>query len=50
MIFFSPFQSSKDGRAYITSGGIGRRQISVAIEAKNIFFFSYYAQVFARDN
>lgn len=40
------FQSSNLGQAYIISGGIGQRQISVLIVAKQTVYFNYRAAVY----
>lgn len=39
-------QSTQLGRAYIVSGGIGQRRISVVIEAQSTLVFNYRATIF----
>nr|AYV99543.1 venom polypeptide [Dolopus genitalis] len=39
-------QTSNIGTAYVTSGGIGQRHISIVLEAKRTFRFSYRAAIY----
>lgn len=39
-------QSSNVGQAYVTAGGIGQRQITVAVQANQTLFFRHNSQIF----
>lgn len=39
-------QSSGLGRAYVTSGGIGYRQITIVVEANNTTYFRHNSQIY----
>lgn len=41
-------QSSDIGNAYVVSGGIGQRFISMVVEAKQTSFFEFDAKVFGQ--
>lgn len=46
-IYFSLLiQSTNIGRAYVVSGGIGQRRVSLVIEAQSTLYFSYRASIF----
>lgn len=47
MIFLAThFQSSNLGKSYVVSGGIGQRQITVAVEAQETLYFKYKAEIY----
>lgn len=46
MHFNIELQSTNLGQGYVTSGGIGQRQITIVIEAKSTMYFKYNAQIF----
>ncbi|XP_031628629.1 uncharacterized protein LOC116344295 isoform X2 [Contarinia nasturtii] len=39
-------QSTNIGRGYVTSGGIGQRQITVVIEGNQTLYFKYNAEIY----
>ncbi|XP_059617152.1 uncharacterized protein LOC132262046 [Phlebotomus argentipes] len=39
-------QTSNLGAAYVLSGGIGQRQVSLLVEAKNTYTFGYLAEIY----
>ncbi|XP_055298544.1 uncharacterized protein LOC129566529 [Sitodiplosis mosellana] len=39
-------QSTNLGRGYVTSGGIGQRQVTIIIEAQSTLYFKYNAEIF----
>lgn len=41
-------QSSNDGRAYITAGGIGQKNIQLVVEATATTYFQYQAYIYGK--
>lgn len=41
-------QSSNEGRAYITDGGIGQDHIQIVVEASDITYFGYTAVIYGK--
>ncbi|XP_069966347.1 uncharacterized protein [Bactrocera oleae] len=42
------YQSNNDGRAYVTSGGIGQRSIVMVIEAVRTTYFDFYSYIYGK--
>ncbi|XP_039961640.1 uncharacterized protein LOC120775499 [Bactrocera tryoni] len=42
------YQSNTDGRAYVTSGGLGKRNLVMVIEAVKTTYFDYFAYIYGK--
>ncbi|XP_054729262.1 uncharacterized protein LOC129238247 [Anastrepha obliqua] len=42
------YQSNSDGRAYVTSGGIGSTHVAITIEAVKTYYFDLYTFVYGK--
>ncbi|XP_036320234.1 uncharacterized protein LOC118734637 [Rhagoletis pomonella] len=42
------YQSNDNGRAYVTSGGIGSTHIAVAVEAVKTYYFDFYSYIYGK--
>lgn len=42
------YQSNSNGKAYVTSGGIGQTSIVVVVEAYKTYYFDFYSWVYGK--